>query len=160
MDMDQDMFGPPSIKAITLALSELEAASGGGVTTSPRSELRKVIAFLEKSGSNSIAELSEELRRTPRKAAAKSKSAPANEGLIETYLSKLGAANTTPDEFRTVLDKLLADKKVRAKIELKSIANRYTGASGSYPKKDDAKDAIERKFHDRWVSSQYKLKAG
>lgn len=154
------MFGPPSIKAIISALKELESASNGAASRSPRAELNKVIALLEKSGCNSIAEMVEELRSASPARSAKAKPASINDELVDEYIRRLAAANATPDEFDSILDQLLKDKKVRAKQELKEIANRYIGASGSYAKKSDAKDAIKRKFHDRWVSNQYKLKAG
>lgn len=161
MDMEPDMFGQPSIKAIISALKELESASSGAATRSPRAEINKVIALLEKSGCHSVAEFAEELRTAaPARGARGQTASPTDEDLVEDYLRRLAAANATPDEFGSILEKMLKDKKVRAKQELKEIANRYIGASGSYAKKADAKDAIKRKFHDRWVSNQYKLKAG
>jgi hypothetical protein len=159
MDMECDMFGPPSIKAILIALKDLENAASGPVSRSPRAELRKVIKLLEESGCNSVSEMVDELRLAPAPK-AKAKPAPANAEVVESYLSKLKAANATAEDFESAVAKLLGDKKVRAKLELREIANRYTGSTASYSTKKEAEEAIKRTFHARWVSNQYKLKAG
>lgn len=153
------MFGPPTIKSILIALKDLESAASGPASRSPKAELRKVIKLLEGSGCNSVSEMVDELMLAST-SKAKPKPAPPNEDIVEAHLSKLKAANATPEDFDSAVDKLLSDKKVRVKLELREIANRYTGSSAAYATKKQAEEAIKRSFHSRWVSNQYKLKAG
>lgn len=153
------MFGQPSIKTIASALRNIEAAAGGAMTKAPRSHLLKVIELLEKSGATSVDQLVSELstaKATPKKKAAPK---PANLELVNSYVDRLSAANSTVQDFERVLSEMLSDKKVRLAQELRQIANRYTGGSVAFKSKADARQAIERKHHGRWVAEQYDRKA-
>lgn len=154
------MFGQPSIKAIASALREIESASGGAATKPPRTHLLKVIDLLEKSGASSVEQFVAELKAS--KSAPKKRAAPRspNLDLIETYINRLSAANSTVHDFEQVLNEMLRDKRVRVAQELRQIANRYTGGSVAFKSKGDARQAIERKHHGRWVADQYDRKAG
>ena len=152
------MFGQPSISAITSALREIEAAAGGAATKPPRSNLLKVIAMLEKSGATSVSDLTASLK-TSKPIKKKSTPAPVNQNLVSDYLQRLQSNRSNSQEFANVLDELFKDKKVRLALELRQIANRYTGGDVAFKSKLAARQAIERKHHGRWMADQYELKA-
>ncbi|MFN3911597.1 hypothetical protein [Hyphomonas sp.] len=157
--MESEMFGQPSLKAITLALREIEAASGGAAASAPRAQLRKVIDLLDNSDASTVQELVAKLasakKQTPKKKPAK----PINTDLVSRYFDRLQAARNAPQDFERTVNDLFADKSARLAHEIRQIANKFTGGSGSYKTKQLARDAIERKYHGRWVADQYRLKA-
>lgn len=153
------MFGQPSVKEIVSALKKIEDAVGGAKTRAPRSNFVKVIELLENSGASSVQELVHNLEAAQSKPKQKTPPKPANQEIVSTYIERLQSARNAPQLFEQVVDDLFKDKKVRLVQELKQIANSYTGGSGSYKSKKAAREAIERKYHGRWISDQYALKA-
>ncbi len=153
------MFGHPSVKAILVALKEIEGAAGGAATSAPRSNLRKVIELLERSDASTVHELVAALevakQRKPKKAAPK----PANKEIVAHYLDRLQGARSNPQEFKRAVDDLFSDKRARLAQEIRQIVNQYIGGSLAFKSKLSARDAIERKYQGRWVADQYSLKA-
>lgn len=157
MKLESNMFGHPSLKAILVALKEIEGAAG--LASAPRSNLRKVIELLERSEASTVPELVAALeitkQRKPKKAAPK----PANQEIVARYLDRLQAARSNPQEFKRAVDDLFLDKGARLAQEIRQIANKYTGGSLAFKTKLAAREAIERKYQGRWVADQYSLKA-
>lgn len=153
------MFGQPSVNSIVSALREIEAASGGAATRPPRSNLIKVIEMLEKSEASSVQEVVQRLKASQTKTKKKAALRPADQGVVDAYLERLQSARNTPQDFDRTMDSLLKDNKVRLALELRQIANKYIGGSGAYKTKLEARQAIERKHHGRWIADQYALKA-
>lgn len=153
------MFGQPSVNSIVSALREIEAASGGAATRPPRSNLIKVIEMLEKSGASSVQEVVQRLKTAQSQTKKKATPKSADQGVVASYLERLQSARNTPQDFARALEDLLKDRKVRLAQELREITNSYTGGGGTYKSKLDARQAIERKYHGRWIADQYALKA-
>lgn len=150
------MTSSPSLRTITDALMELDAALTTKTNTAPRSQLRAVVKLLSESGCTSVAELTEALRKKKRKTQS---TTAIRQDVVAKHLTALQAANLPPDGFERALSALKNDKKAREE-EVNAIGKAFTGGKARFKNKQEGYDILWEKYKERWKAQQYRQRTG